>query len=412
MDAPRTAPPATDVNGAEAAECRDKNFLFSDTRSGGRDVWIVRGFQISKLTLYQVLTVALGVLAALFLILLIAVSAGGGGGAPASAAAPTANALTSKECEEPTCIQQAAQMVGYMNYSANPCEDFYEYACGQFSIKHPRGIHISYGVSNMLEDYNRGRLEELLEQPQFHDDDSATSKARTFYTSCINAYDQNENTVSQMVDLINTMGGMELFGTWNEEGWDFLRTFQNTREVHRVRLFFVVIWFQKLDRIIIRLPRLGLSQRSAYLSDDPMYNSTMDNYRRTMRSVLNLLERDSMVLDSNVKRNCSKSCIDDIIDDIIDVETQISKLSPSILDILPSPRNNVNLTDLETLTDRIDWQELMDALFGKGAITNSVSVHIPSREYMQGVNSLINNTPKAKLHHYMVEFDAPLPTIP
>lgn len=44
----------------------------------------------------------------------------------------------------------------------------------------------------------------------------------------------------------------------------------------------------------------------------------------------------------------------------------------------------------------------MDALFGKGAITNSVSVHIPSREYMQGVNSLINNTPKAKLHHYMM----------
>ncbi|KAF0312947.1 Endothelin-converting enzyme-like 1 [Amphibalanus amphitrite] len=405
MDTSRTAPPPNDLAGVEAAsaECRDKNFLFSDTRSGGRDVWIVRGFQISKLTLYQVLTVALGVLAVLFLILLIAVSAGGGGGgAPSSSAAPSTGALTSTECEKPSCIQQAAQMVGYMNYSANPCEDFYEYACGQFSIKHPRGIHISYGVSNMLEDYNRGRLEELLEQPQFHDDDSATSKARTFYTSCINAYDQNENTVSQMVELINSMGGMELFGTWSEEGWDFLRTFQNTREVHRVRLFFVVIWFQKLDRIIIRLPRLGLSQRSAYLSDDPMYNSTMDNYRRTMRSVLSLLERDSMVLDSNVKRNCSKSCIDDIVDDIIDVETQISKLSPSILDILPGPRNKVNLTDLSGLTDRIDWQELMDALFGKGAITNSVSVHIPSREYMQGINSLINDTPKAKMHHYMM----------
>ena len=403
MDAPRTTPQTTDAAGVEAAECRDKNFPFSDTRSGGRDVWIVRGFQMSKLTLYQVLTIALGVLAALFLILLIAVSAGGGSsGVTSSAATPTANALTSKECEDPYCIQQAAQMVGYMNYSANPCDDFYEYACGQFSVRHPRGIHISYGVNNMLEDYNRGRLEELLEQPQFHDDGSATSKARTFYTSCINAYDQNDNTASSMVELINTMGGMELFGTWNEQGWDFLQTFQKTREVHRVRLFFVVIWFQKLDRIIIRLPRLGLSQRSAYLSTDITYNSTMENYRRAIKSVLNLLERDSLVLDSNVKRNCSESCVDDIVNDIIDVETQIAKLSPSIIDILPSPRNNVNLTDLGTLTDRIDWQELMDALFGKGAITNTVSVHIPSRDYMTGINKLINDMPKVKMHHYLM----------
>ena len=108
MDAPRTTPQTTDAAGVEAAECRDKNFPFSDTRSGGRDVWIVRGFQISKLTLYQVLTIALGVLAALFLILLIAVSAGGSSGVTSSAAAPTANALTSKECEDPYCIQQAA----------------------------------------------------------------------------------------------------------------------------------------------------------------------------------------------------------------------------------------------------------------------------------------------------------------
>ncbi|XP_037084931.1 endothelin-converting enzyme 2-like [Pollicipes pollicipes] len=337
MDVNRTSP-AAEQAGGEAGEFRDKKFLFSDARGGGRDVWIVRGFQVSKLTLYQVLTVALGALAVLFLILLIAVS-----------------------CEQPACIQQAAQMVGYMNYSVNPCDDFYEYACGQFSVRHPRGIHISYGVSNMLEDYNRGRLEELLEQPQFHDDDSATSKARTFYTSCINAYDQSDNNARSMVDLINSLGGMELFGTWQEDGWDFLQTFQKT------------------------------AVSSAYKVGDPLHNSTMDNYRRTITNVLELLERDSLVLERK-----------EIVDDIVDVETQISQLAPGIIDILPSPRNNVNMTGLGQLTDRIDWMELMDALFGKGSITNTVSVHIPSRDYMTGINNLINKTSKRKMQHYMM----------
>lgn len=394
--------PMPAANGGESGgEFRDKNFLFSDARgAGGRDVWIVRGFQISKLTLYQILSVALGVLAVLFLILLIAVSAGGGGGG--GGAAPRAAALSGKECEKPACIQQAAQMVGYMNYSVNPCEDFYQYACGQFSVRHPRGIHISYGVSNMLEDYNRGRLEELLETPQFHDDDSATSKARTFYTSCINAYDQNDNSAKSMVELINSLGGMELFGSWKPDTWDFHKTFRETREIHRVRLFFVVIWFQKLDRIIIRFPRLGISQRAAYKPGSPIHNTTMDNYKRAITSVLDMLERDSLILDQKLERNCNNSCVQEIVDDIIDVETKISQLAPDVIDILPSPRNNVNLTDLNGLADRIKWQEMMDALFGEGAITDSVSVHIPSRNYITGINELINKTSKKKMHHYMM----------
>ncbi|XP_037084932.1 endothelin-converting enzyme 2-like [Pollicipes pollicipes] len=356
MDVNRTSP-AAEQAGGEAGEFRDKKFLFSRRAAAAETC---------------------------------------------GSATPRSSALTGHECEQPACIQQAAQMVGYMNYSVNPCDDFYEYACGQFSVRHPRGIHISYGVSNMLEDYNRGRLEELLEQPQFHDDDSATSKARTFYTSCINAYDQSDNNARSMVDLINSLGGMELFGTWQEDGWDFLQTFQKTRELHRVRLFFVVIWFQKLNRIIIRLPRLGLSVSSAYKVGDPLHNSTMDNYRRTITNVLELLERDSLVLERKVERNCNSSCVQEIVDDIVDVETQISQLAPGIIDILPSPRNNVNMTGLGQLTDRIDWMELMDALFGKGSITNTVSVHIPSRDYMTGINNLINKTSKRKMQHYMM----------
>ena len=105
------------------------------------------------------------------------------------------NALSRKDtrneyCNDPECVQIAARMIETMNQSADPCDNFYEYACGswirntQIPDSRPR-----YSRFEKLSERNSIVLKEIIQtllgMKSWNGTSEALVKAATYYESCV-----------------------------------------------------------------------------------------------------------------------------------------------------------------------------------------------------------------------------------
>lgn len=89
-------------------------------------------------------------------------------------------------CLTEECVRTASSLLSAMNTEADPCVNFFEYACGTWNKKHviPED-RSSISTFEVLADQQQFILKSLLEEPITKLDHSATIKAKKFYSSCM-----------------------------------------------------------------------------------------------------------------------------------------------------------------------------------------------------------------------------------
>ncbi|XP_035217684.1 neprilysin-2-like [Stegodyphus dumicola] len=145
------------------------------------------------------------------------------------------NALDVDVCLTPECIKAATDIANNLNVSADPCNDFYQFACGGWLNNHafPKQHRSDISVHSKLRDDIFLKLRFLLEKDSKEKEPHHIFMLKKMYKSCMDS-DGIENLGNlPLLDVLNNLGGWPLLrgDNWNAASFDWIDTLGQLRRM-------------------------------------------------------------------------------------------------------------------------------------------------------------------------------------
>ena len=130
---------------------------------------------------------------------------------------------SSQVCTTPSCINAANSLIQNMDSSVNPCEDFYQYACGGFldrvRIPDDQSSRSQFGI---IDDELEEQLRDILESNVTDDESKVFQQARDQYQACMNLPKLEEIGLKPVTDILQKFGGWPVLqDDWDEASFDW-----------------------------------------------------------------------------------------------------------------------------------------------------------------------------------------------
>ncbi|KAM9436140.1 phosphate-regulating neutral endopeptidase PHEX [Clarias gariepinus] len=311
-------------------------------------------------------------------------------------------------CLTPECIEAAGSILSKLDTSVNPCDDFYQYACGGWLRDHPiPEDSSSYGIYPWLRQNVDLKLKELLEQPTAMGDIEAVKKAKMLYRSCMN------ETAIELVDSKPLLKELkkrefrwpvlgEVLGTdmqWDQKKFDLLQTLAQIRTQYSksvlLRLY-VSPDDKNSQEYIIKFDQASL----ALSRDDYITNSAAAQANR--EALLNLMVGVAVMLGANEQEAESQ------MKAALDFEIKLAQIMiPYENRTSESMYNRYSLSKLQRSIPEFNWLTFVRAvidskLYPDLSVSSSEQVIVRAPQYLKDLFRLVNVTESRTVANYVV----------
>ncbi|CAF4830699.1 unnamed protein product [Rotaria sp. Silwood1] len=303
-------------------------------------------------------------------------------------------------CLSPYCIKAADYIIDSLDQSIEPCENFYQFACGTW-IKNNR-IPDDANAQNIFHilreklNYNIVDLLSITPTDEINKLQSVTN-ARVLYSSCIDETKIEIEGIDPVLSLINKkFGGWPILQglSWNSSIFNLTNLLLNLRQYSYNMIFQI---YSDVDEknssatnILVGQGSLGLPQRQYYENET---NITIA-YRQFMFKLAEVLANDTSMIDQDVK-------------DIFNFEKNISKYYWTY-DEQQARHNETVQTTISNLSRTLNTSfnfmtYLRDAyIFGNVTLNDKDPVSVSEIDFLTNASSIINSTSPRILQNYFI----------
>ena len=310
------------------------------------------------------------------------------------------DAASPKICLTKGCIEAASSVLSKLDPRVDPCEDFYQFACGGYTsqavIPDDKGQVSEF---SLLNDQLTQQVRLLLEDPTPLPPDSPYSLAKDAYFACMNRQKIEMLGVSPLTDILRQLGGWPVVA-----GSDWTAGPQWT-------------WFS----LIYQLRQLGLGTDflinfsvSTDLRDSSKHVMTMDQPELGLaREILLKGEGDPVVqaysgfmIEVATLLGADPSLAVKSMAQVLQFETQLANISLS-REARRDPNRQYNprtVSDLSSLDPDTPWLEYINIILGpeNAQVVGEDVVVVNVPQYVQSMSRLLRETPPRVVTDYVL----------
>ncbi|XP_053246692.1 endothelin-converting enzyme 2 isoform X4 [Podarcis raffonei] len=297
-------------------------------------------------------------------------------------------------CLTEACIIVAGKILEALDREINPCDDFYQYACGGWIKRNPLPDGRSkWSTFNSIWDQNQAIMKHLLENATFNSSSEAERKTQRYYLSCLKEQKIEELGSQPLMELIEKIGGWNITGPWNQS--NFMEVLKLVSGTYRASPFFTV--FVGADSKSSNSNIIQLDQSGLFLPSRDYYLNKTAN-EKVLAAYLDYMVELGMLLGG------ARASTEEQMQQVLDLETELANLTVPQDERRDDEKiyHKLNIAGLQVLAPAIDWLDFISYFLSPLELTEAEPVVVYGREYLQQVSQLINNTDKSVLNNYMI----------